>query len=81
MTTLVLGYSSESRQHGKHHDLNSREELNGVFAGAAIGIAVMFGTASQSWLVFALVATVLQAVFTGTGQIRLTSDRSRKKHR
>ena len=61
--------------------LNSREKLNGIFAGAAIGIAAMFGAASQSWIIFILVTAGLLAMFIGTSQIRLTNVRSRKKRR
>lgn len=61
--------------------LNSREKLNGIFAGIAVGIAAMFGAASQSWVVFILVAAGLLAVFIGTSQIRLTNVRSRKKRK
>ena len=68
--------------------LNSREKLNGIFAGAAIGIAAaaigiaaVFGAASQSWVIFVLVAAGLFAVFSQTGQIRSPRDRKRNRRK
>jgi hypothetical protein len=60
---------------------SSRDKLNSIYAGAAIGIAAVFGAIARSWVLFILIAASLFAVFGQTGQIRSPSDRRRNKRK
>ena len=60
---------------------SSRDKLNAIYAGAAVGIAAVFGAIGGSWLFFLLIAGGLFAVFFSTGLIRSANDRTRSKRR
>jgi uncharacterized membrane protein YhiD involved in acid resistance len=55
--------------------------LNAIYAGAAIGIAAVFGAIARSWVLFVLIVASLFAVFNQTGQIRSQNDRKRNRRR
>jgi threonine/homoserine/homoserine lactone efflux protein len=60
---------------------SSRDKLNSIYAGAAIGIAAVFGAIAGSWLLFILVAAGLFAVLSETGLVRSSNDRTRTRRR
>jgi len=54
----------------------SRDKLNGIYAGTAIGLAALIGGLSGSWALFILIAGGLLGVFISTGQIRSNERRT-----
>jgi hypothetical protein len=60
---------------------SSRDQLNGIYAGAAICLGALVGAASGSGFLFLLIAGGLIGMFISTGQIRMSDGRTRNRRK
>jgi hypothetical protein len=60
---------------------SSRDQLNGIYAGAAICLGALVGAASGSGFLFLLVAGGLIGMFMSTGQIRMSGGLKRGRRK
>ena len=51
--------------------MGARDKINGMCGLGALAIAGLFGAASQSWMMFFVIAALLFGVFIMSGDIRL----------